>query len=130
MSEVSAMTRNGRSGRKVSIPDTESDPLAAPTTIPLSVGGRNGLQPQTEGRYNWKVEAGAKKNYGRLGERLACSEDLYRNGSDGLGLIQVLPNGKTRPITRGSDLAPVIATCDALTVGGESMTCSRWLASA
>ena len=57
----------------------------------------------------WKVEPGAKKNYRRLGERLANNDDLYRNGSDGLGLIQVLPNGKTRLITKGSQLAPILA---------------------
>ena len=90
-------TPNGRARRGVSVPAHEG----GSSTIPLSVGGRNGLQPHTEGKFVWKVELGAKKNYARLGERLACSDDLYRNGSDGLGLIQVLPNGKTRLITKG-----------------------------
>ena len=71
--------------------------------------GRNGLQPPTEDKFVWKVELGAKKNYGRLGERLARCDDLYRNRSNGLGLIQVLPNGKTRLINKASELAPVLA---------------------
>ena len=74
----------------------------------LPVGGRKGLQ-STQGKFVWKVELGAKTNYGRLGERLARCDDLYRNGSDGLGLIQVLPNGKTRLINKASELAPVLA---------------------
>jgi len=91
------------------IPSTESVPALSVPTIPITVRGRNGLQPPTEGKFNWKVEAGAKKNYRRLGERLSHCDDLYRNGSDGLGLIQILPNGKTRLIRKGSELAPVIA---------------------
>ncbi len=74
-----------------------------------AVGGRKGLQPPTEGKFNWRIELGARKNYARLGERLARCDDLYRNGSDGLGLIQVLPSGQTRLIRKGSDLAPILA---------------------
>ena len=74
----------------------------------LPVGGCRGLQ-STQGKFVWKVELGAKRNYGRLGERLARCDDLYRNGSNGLGLIQVLPNGKTRLINKASELAPVLA---------------------
>jgi hypothetical protein len=96
---------NGKPKCKVSIPDPEGDP----PMIPLSVGGRNGLQPHTEGKFIWKVELGAKKNYARLGERLARCDDLYRNGSNGLGLIQVLPTGKTRLVMKASELAPVLA---------------------
>ena len=95
---------NGRASG-ISVPVHEGDS----TTIPLSVAGRNGLQPPIGGKFVWKVELGAKKNYARLGERLACSEDLYRNGSEGLGLIQVLRNGKTRLINKASELAPVLA---------------------
>ena len=102
---MAASTLNGRARRKVSFPDPKGDPA----TIPLPVGGRKGLQPPTEGKFVWKVEKGAKKNYGRLGEHLARCDDLYRNRSDGLGLIQVLPDGKTRLITKGSELAPVLA---------------------
>ena len=105
-------TLNGKPRRKVSIPVPEGDPAA----IHLTVGGRNGLQPHTEGKFVWKVELGAKKNYGRLGERLARCDDLYRNRSNGLGLIQVLPNGKTRLINKASELAPVLA--DRIKYGG------------
>lgn len=113
---MAATTLNGKPGGKVFIPDTVCDPSVAPASIPLSVGGRNGLQPHTEGECVWKVELGAKKNYAHLGERLARCEDIYRNGSDGLGLIQVLPNGKTRLINRASELAPVLADRVAMVV--------------
>jgi hypothetical protein len=103
------MTLNGVPRRTLLIPDPdESTPTDLPT-IPLTVGGRNGLQPHTENKFVWKVELGAKKNYILLGELLASNDDLYRNKSDGLGLIQVLPNGKTRLITKGSQLAPILA---------------------
>ena len=98
-------TDNGQARYKASFMDQEGDP----PTIPLTVGGRNGLQPHTEGKLVWKIELGAKKNYAHLGERLAKNEDLYRNRSDGLGLIQILPSGKTRLITKGSELAPILA---------------------
>jgi len=78
-------------------------------TIPLTVMGRKGLRPSTEGKFAYKIELGARKNYFRLAERLARCDDLYRNGSDGLGLIQVLPSGQARLIRRGSDLAPILA---------------------
>jgi len=78
-----------------------------------AVGDRGGCSPSpkesTEGKFQWKVEQGARKNYRRFGERLSQSIDLYRNKSDGLGLIQVLPSGKTRAITKAPELAPVIA---------------------
>lgn len=80
-------------------------------TTPTAVGGRKG-SPQVgsaTGRFNWRVEAGARKNYARLGRRLARSGDLYRNGTAGAGLVLVLPTGQTRSVARGSDLAPVIA---------------------
>jgi hypothetical protein len=109
MNEASATTLNGKTRPKVSIPAPEGELSATPPTIPLTVRGRNGLQPLTEGKFVWKIEDGAKKNYHRLGELLSRCDDLYRNGSVGLGLIQVLPNGKTRLITRGSYLAPLIA---------------------
>ena len=74
----------------------------------LPVGGCRGLQ-STQGKFIWMVERGAKTNYRLLGERLAGYDDLYRNGSDGLGLIEILPTGQTRPLTRGPELAPVLA---------------------
>ncbi len=56
----------------------------------------------------WRVEHGAAPNYRRLGKRLAECGDLFRNGDDGHGLIHVLPSGKARLITKGTQLAPVI----------------------
>jgi hypothetical protein len=70
--------------------------------------GCNPLRPNTE-KLIWKIESGARRNYRRLGDRLAQFDDLYRNKGDGLGLIQVLPSGKTRMITRGAELAPILA---------------------
>ena len=106
MSSIS-VKRKGRP--KATIQATQGDPSVPPPMISLPVWGRNGLQPPIEDKFVWKVELGAKKNYGRLGERLARCDDIYRNGSDGLGLIQVLPNGKTRLVTKGSELAPILA---------------------
>ncbi len=100
---------NGEVRQRAGVQARKDDPSAYSSTIPPSVGGRNGLQPNTESKFVWKVEVGAKRNYLRLGERLANNDDLYRHGSDGLGLIQVLPNGKTRLITKGSQLAPILA---------------------
>ena len=102
---MSRTSVNGKIRPKNTVRPTQDEP----STIPLAVGGRNGLQPLTDGKFKWKVELGAKKNYRRLGDRLAVCNDLYRNGSDGLGLIQVLPTGKTRMITKASELAPVLA---------------------
>ena len=59
-------------------------------------------------RFIWHVEKGAPKNYRKLGELLAACGDLYRHHSHGHALVQVLPDGKTRLITKGSQLAPVI----------------------
>jgi hypothetical protein len=101
-------THDGKDGKarcEGPVPDSDG----GRPTIPLTVRGRNGLQANKEGEFVWKVDAGAKKNYERLGERLATNDDLYRNGSDGLGLIQVLPNGKTRLIRKGAELAPILA---------------------
>ena len=86
-------TDNGQARYKASFMDQEGDP----PTIPLTVGGRNGLQPHTEGKLVWKIELGAKKNYAHLGERLAKNEDLYRNRSDGLGLIPNLAQREDPP---------------------------------
>ena len=75
---MSSISVNGKGRPKATIQATQGDPSVAPPTIPLSVVGRNGLQPHTEGKFVWKVELGAKRNYGRLGERLARCDDLYR----------------------------------------------------
>ncbi len=40
-------TLNGKPRRSFPIPNPQGDPL----TIPLTVGGRNGLQPHTEGKF-------------------------------------------------------------------------------
>ena len=106
---MSSISVNGKGRPKATIQATQGDPSVPPPMISLPVWGRNGLQPPIEDKFVWKVELGAKKNYGRLGERLARCDDLYRNRSNGLGLIQVLPNGKTRLINRASELAPVLA---------------------
>jgi len=93
--------RNGRNGK------------------PAAVRGVRGSKPPTQKEddptadagdlFIWSVSSGARKNYGRLGRRLSQSVDLYRNGANGLGLIQVLPNGETRLIAKGGQLAPIIA---------------------
>jgi len=89
--------------------ENEDNPSAGPSTIPLTVGGRNGLRLPTASKHVWRVEAGAKRNFRRLGKRLARCDDLYRQKTDGLGLCQVLPLGKTRLINKGAELAPLIA---------------------
>jgi hypothetical protein len=64
---------------------------------------------------NWKVEDGARRNYRRLGKHLARRNgSLYRNTSDGHGLIQVSTSGTCRLITKAAQLAPVIV--DTLTM--------------
>jgi hypothetical protein len=57
----------------------------------------------------WNVGSGARTNYRHLGRRLADCPDLFRNGEDSLGLIQVLPSGQTRLLMTAADLAPVLA---------------------
>jgi hypothetical protein len=101
---MSSISVNGKGRPKATIQATQGDPSVPPPMISLPVWGRNGLQPPIEDKFVWKVELGAKKNYGRLGERLARCDDLYRNRSNGLGLIQVLPNGK--PGAEGIGLHP------------------------
>ncbi|MHB0958239.1 MAG: hypothetical protein ACYC0X_12235 [Pirellulaceae bacterium] len=77
-----------------------------------AVGGRNGL-PQGEttrpSSFTWRVERTAAPNYRALGQRLAAaSGDLYRNRTEGHGLLLALPDGRVRLILKGADLAPVI----------------------
>ena len=105
---MSSISVNGKGRPKATIQATQGEPSVPPPMISLPVGGRNGLQPSIEGKFVWKVELGAKRNYGSLGERLACSEDLYRNGSEGLGLIQVLANGN------GDSMASITAFLDVM----------------
>jgi hypothetical protein len=90
-----------------------SSHLALATDDDEAVGGRGGCSPapqeSTKGKFRWKIEKGARRNYRLFGERLAQSVDLFRNGSEGLGLILVLPSGNTKMISKASELAPVIA---------------------
>ena len=50
--------------------------------------------------FTWVVENGAAANYRRLGTLLAACGDLFRH-QDGHALVQVLPNRKTRLISKG-----------------------------
>lgn len=83
---------------------------AVSTRLP---SGRKGLRPLTPEEPTpelvWHVEDGPGKNYRKLGLELTLGGDLYRNGSHGLGLLQVLPDGTTRPLVKGPDLAPAVA---------------------
>jgi len=54
-------------------------------------------------------KTGATENYRLLGQALAATGNLYRNKSDGLGLIQVLPSGRTRLIASAAQFAPLLA---------------------
>jgi hypothetical protein len=66
------------------------------------------LRPQGKAKvFTWVMEKGAAANYRSLGKLLAASGDLFRH-QDGHALVQVLPNCKTRLISKGSQLAPVI----------------------
>lgn len=56
----------------------------------------------------WCVDHGARKNYTRLGQRLAVVGDLYRDEATGHGLVLVRPDGTSRHIGKGSQLAPLI----------------------
>lgn len=56
----------------------------------------------------WCVDHGARKNYTRLGQRLAAVGDLYRDEATGHGLLLVRPDGTASHIGKGSQLAPLI----------------------
>jgi hypothetical protein len=84
-------------------------------TLIETVRGRKGLQPEQQeeaqppSSFTWRVERGAAVNYRSLGRCLAAAKgDLYRNGTSGRGLLQILPDSKVRLILKGADLAPVI----------------------
>jgi len=103
-------SRNGY--QRVQFPTEAEGGMLASPEAPETIGavaGRNGSGQEGKRRFVWKVEQGASRNYRRFGERLAESPDLFRNKSDGLGLVQVLPSGKTRLLTKAAELAPVIA---------------------
>lgn len=100
--------------------------IATLETAVRGVGGVDGLpqrkasqEPQKnasqEFDFIWKVEDGARRNYRLLGKHLARKHVLlFRNASDGHGLIHVRANGECRLIAKGSQLAPVIV--DTLTM--------------
>jgi len=81
---------------------------AVPNGQPL--GGVRGVLALPKGTvFPWKVERGAQENYHLLSKALAAANpDLYRNGSEGQGLLRVLANGSTRVITNGRQLTPLL----------------------
>src|SRR4051794_25759386 len=89
-----------------------------------SVGGCNGFHKEGSD-FLWEVDHGASRNYQAFGRRMAVCPDLYRNTSEGHGLILVLPSGKTRLITRASELAPVIADRISMRVTNEAKVVSE-----
>ena len=89
------------------------------STSDTGVRGVGGVVPLPQRKANkvveWHVEQGARRNYQRLGKHLARKNlFLYRNTSNGHGLIHVTANGKCRLLTKASQLAPVIV--DTLTM--------------
>lgn len=65
--------------------------------------------------FTWRKERSARWNYLCLGRCLAAHcNDLFRNGTGGPGVLQVLADGTFRPIHTGAQLAPVLV--DALRV--------------
>ncbi|MHB8972762.1 MAG: hypothetical protein ACYC3X_20670 [Pirellulaceae bacterium] len=106
------MTAPANAGRRLKLAATP-EPYAKPAVTPFeTVGGRKGLHQEETTRpssFTWRVERTAAPNYRALGQRLAAaSGDLYRNGTDGHGLLLALPDGRVRLILKGADLAPVI----------------------
>ncbi|NLY01167.1 MAG: hypothetical protein GXY83_34175 [Rhodopirellula sp.] len=65
------------------------------------------VRPQ-ESVFLWDEDLPPAANYEALGERLAACDDLFRNPLHGEGLRLILPDGKSKLITKGADLAPVI----------------------
>ena len=74
---------------------------------PLGDVGTSSPLRQKE-KLDWRVEDGAAFNYGAVGERLAVRDDLKRHGTNGHGLIHILPDANFRLITKGPGLAPLI----------------------
>jgi hypothetical protein len=68
-----------------------------------------GASPLDDENLIWRIEDGARRNYSQLGHELArAHKSLYRNGSNGHGLIMVMLNGTWRLIIKAPQLAPVI----------------------
>lgn len=59
--------------------------------------------------FNWDDDLPAGTNFVPFGQRLAASGDVFRQPDYGSGLVLVSPEGKPRLISKGADLAPVIA---------------------
>ena len=64
--------------------------------------------PQPNEVFIWNDDDPPAINYAALGKRLAASDDLFRNPAYANGLILLLPGGKSKPVTKGADLAPII----------------------
>ena len=56
----------------------------------------------------WDEDLPPQENYGRLGIRLAKCSDLFGRPGFREGLLLLTPDRKPFPITKGSDLAPVV----------------------
>lgn len=64
---------------------------------------------EAEGLFAYDLGRGIKANARLLGKELALgNSSLFRNGSDGLGLLHVLPDGQSRVILKASELSPII----------------------
>ena len=64
--------------------------------------------PQPNDLFVWNDDYPPAVNYAALGKRLAASKDLFRSPAYGNGLILLLPGGKSKPVTKGADLAPIV----------------------
>jgi len=104
--ESAEMSKTYTTGRHVSIEKL----LASPESTQTTVRGRGGVRgtPKRK-KFEWRIERGGSRNFRLCGERLASANpNLFRNGSDGHGIVQVLPSEKTRLILKAADLAPVL----------------------
>ncbi len=64
--------------------------------------------PQLNELFIWNDNDPPAVNYAALGKRLAASGDLFRSPAYGNGVIMLLPGGKSKPVTKGADLAPIV----------------------
>lgn len=92
---------------------------------PLGVVGGGDDQPRGKEKprgFVWRVECGARRNYRRLGRRLAQRPDLFRNRAGSHGLLHVGADGEVRPIVKGTQLAPIIVDTLVLRVERDGKT--------
>jgi hypothetical protein len=112
----------------------EEKPAAGEPPRPAPVRGRGGCRGTTQGEddvFVWRVEDGARRNYDRLGAELAArGAPLYRNQTDGHGLLLAPPGGKARLITRATQLAPVLVDLLPLEVRKEGKAVGEFPAAA